>query len=279
MNECKIVQDLMPLYAEDLTSHESREFMEKHLESCEECHAMWQRCLEPMPEPEQINPKAYKKSLRKDAFKMAMKVLLPIVLIPVLVFAIMLACGHDLPVWDSVFIKNTYESKAVEYPAYYAIAVGESEDGLQLITRKQVYQSDETGSGTRGSGGSSSILPWESASVHWSPAGMDVLITAQIKDGGIAYYVWDNELAIDEGGNLYSPEDWYPSPHTNGLAESMIPLCQAHPDFPTGWESVEFTFFRWSDDSERITFVYELDNGTRGFLEYEYKTETITVVD
>ena len=59
----------------------------------------------------------------------------------------------------------------------------------------------------------------------------------------------------------------------------MIPLCQAHPDFPTGWESVEFTFFRWSDDSERITFVYELDNGTRGFLEYEYKTETITVVD
>lgn len=279
MNECRIVQDLMPLYVEDLLSEESAKTVRSHAEGCEECRKMLERCRETMPGAGEIDPKAYQKSLRKDSFKFVMKVLLPIVLIPVLLLAILVACTQDLPIWDVVSLKNTYESKAVEYPAYYAVAVGESEDGLKIITRKRVYQSDEQGSGTQGSGSSSSVLPWESVSVHWSPDGMDALITAQIIDGGTVYFVWDNEIAIDEGGNMYSPEDWYPSPHTNGLSERLLPLCKAHPDFPTGWENIEFTFFRWSEDGESITFVYELDNGIRGFLEYEYKTDTITAVD
>lgn len=36
-NECKIVRDLLPNYVEDLTSKETKEFIENHIEACKEC--------------------------------------------------------------------------------------------------------------------------------------------------------------------------------------------------------------------------------------------------
>ena len=37
MKECKIVRDLIPNYIDGLTSKESNEFIEKHLETCDKC--------------------------------------------------------------------------------------------------------------------------------------------------------------------------------------------------------------------------------------------------
>lgn len=36
-NECKIVKDLLPNYIEDLTSKETSEFLENHIETCKDC--------------------------------------------------------------------------------------------------------------------------------------------------------------------------------------------------------------------------------------------------
>ena len=38
-NECNVVRDLLPLYADDVCSAASREFIEKHLPECPECTA------------------------------------------------------------------------------------------------------------------------------------------------------------------------------------------------------------------------------------------------
>ncbi len=35
--ECEIIFDLLPIYAEEKTSPESNEFVERHIEHCEEC--------------------------------------------------------------------------------------------------------------------------------------------------------------------------------------------------------------------------------------------------
>ena len=37
--ECSIVRDLLPLYAERLTSPETAAFVEKHLRTCADCRA------------------------------------------------------------------------------------------------------------------------------------------------------------------------------------------------------------------------------------------------
>lgn len=36
-NECKIVKDLLPNYVENLTSKETKEFVEEHIETCKDC--------------------------------------------------------------------------------------------------------------------------------------------------------------------------------------------------------------------------------------------------
>ena len=38
-NECNVIRDLLPLYADDVCSAASREFIEKHLPDCPECAA------------------------------------------------------------------------------------------------------------------------------------------------------------------------------------------------------------------------------------------------
>ena len=36
-NECKIISDLLPLYAEDMVCEETAEFIKNHLSECENC--------------------------------------------------------------------------------------------------------------------------------------------------------------------------------------------------------------------------------------------------
>ena len=43
--ECKIVQDLLPNYMENLTSIQTNEYIEEHIANCEEC----KKNLENMP--------------------------------------------------------------------------------------------------------------------------------------------------------------------------------------------------------------------------------------
>ena len=40
-NECNIVRDLLPLYIENMTSEETREFVEAHLSKCPECNELY----------------------------------------------------------------------------------------------------------------------------------------------------------------------------------------------------------------------------------------------
>ena len=38
MKDCKIVQDLLPNYVENLTTKETNQFIENHLENCKDCN-------------------------------------------------------------------------------------------------------------------------------------------------------------------------------------------------------------------------------------------------
>lgn len=42
MKECKIVQDILPNYIEQLTSEETNQYVEEHLNSCEECKNIYE---------------------------------------------------------------------------------------------------------------------------------------------------------------------------------------------------------------------------------------------
>ncbi len=70
--KCHIVQDLLPLYAEHLTSAQTEEAIRTHLEHCEACAAQYRQAeqisVEKMPIPETIAPlKKIQRRSRKTA--------------------------------------------------------------------------------------------------------------------------------------------------------------------------------------------------------------------
>lgn len=74
MNECKIVQDLLPLYAEDLISAETREFVDTHCAGCCECAGQRDRmCAELNQEETSVD---YKKNMRRGVIGIVAKTLL-----------------------------------------------------------------------------------------------------------------------------------------------------------------------------------------------------------
>ncbi len=73
-NECSIVKDLLPLYAEDLTSEDTAAFVKAHLEGCAACRAEYETIKEPpgAPAGETAAPlKAVKKKLLKKRLLIA----------------------------------------------------------------------------------------------------------------------------------------------------------------------------------------------------------------
>ena len=52
-NECNIIRDILPLYAEKMVSNDTAEFVRKHLEICPACRAELEKMKEPVqPEPD-----------------------------------------------------------------------------------------------------------------------------------------------------------------------------------------------------------------------------------
>ena len=49
--ECRLIQDLLPLYGEKLVSPETAQAIEEHLSSCATCAEAWHLFQEPAPDP------------------------------------------------------------------------------------------------------------------------------------------------------------------------------------------------------------------------------------
>ena len=105
MNECKIVQDLLPLYAENLVSPETKTFVDSHCECCGECRGQRDRMCASLNEEETTVD--YKKNMRKGVIGIVVKTLL----------ACFLAVGAYLYVlWEwGIIDKQVYEDPNGNY--------------------------------------------------------------------------------------------------------------------------------------------------------------------
>lgn len=62
--DCTIVQDLLPLYEEELLQQETKQFVEEHLQSCQDCRLVAEQSQIPLPS--QVKPGvSSKKMIRK----------------------------------------------------------------------------------------------------------------------------------------------------------------------------------------------------------------------
>lgn len=80
---CAIVQDLLPVYEEELCSPESREAVREHLAQCPQCGRSVRPIHIPAPEPEK-QEKAVVRSFRKVRRRWIASILLVLILLPIL---------------------------------------------------------------------------------------------------------------------------------------------------------------------------------------------------
>ncbi len=84
-NECCLIRDLLPLYAEDMVSEYTRSMVEEHLQNCEECQKELEYLKKPLREDTDVNilpMRVLRKRLREKKFQtiaMTVAVILAIV--------------------------------------------------------------------------------------------------------------------------------------------------------------------------------------------------------
>lgn len=281
MNECKIVEDLLPLYAEELVSAESAEFIRTHTESCARCATLLGRTAQPVQKlPE--DPEALKKALRRDRRKLAAKG----VLIIVLIYAFF-AFFFFYMAWEDGDFGPEGEFVADRENTHYQVNVYDWDtagffrtgEGSIIRESSSIREEDEEGVGYSGRSGSFSA-PWENVRVEWAPNGEDYLFVVELIGGGTGHFLRLNDHWHEEGKGCSGRRDMIPRDYTGGgLSEILTPLCREQPEIAGDWTQISFTFHRWSEDSENLSFVYETDTGKRGFVDYHYPTETITAVE
>ena len=66
-NECAIVKDLLPLYQEDMTTPESKKYIDSHLEGCDDCRRDWEQMQKKDAVP--VDAAAPLKSLKRKLFR------------------------------------------------------------------------------------------------------------------------------------------------------------------------------------------------------------------
>ena len=90
---CEVIQDLLPLYIDNVCSDESRRVVAEHLESCDVCKKLYEDMRNPvkqdLSEPELDSRQAFKKMNRKWRIKK-----ISIVCVSVLLTAIVCIAGY-----------------------------------------------------------------------------------------------------------------------------------------------------------------------------------------
>ena len=108
-NECNIIRDLMPLVLDRVASDESREMVDAHIASCEECREQFEAMKADIPEDtrfefeeEQKNiVEALRAARAKQKKRRILSVVLPVVISLVVLFGGLMLYGY-LYVWESV---------------------------------------------------------------------------------------------------------------------------------------------------------------------------------
>lgn len=123
---CKVIQDLLPLYIDNVCSEESRRIVSEHLESCNACKKRYEDMRNPvkqdLPEPELDSKQAFKAINRKWRIKK-----ISIVCASILLTAIIMITGY-------IVVQNVSSVYDYFFPATSVTLRNISDDEWQQLT-------------------------------------------------------------------------------------------------------------------------------------------------
>lgn len=249
MNECKLVEDLLPLYAEDLVSRESADFIRDHCTRCPQCNKLLERTAAFVPTQTEEAP-TYQKALKRDRTR---SVLFGFAI------AVLILCFAA-----TVFVVGYMPQKLDAEPI-----ILESPDGVHSV-RLEPYTSwlginqgyymvrrDSTYNGSSGT-----TEGWiEILDAQWSPDGTDLFFTVRMQNGETRMEIWfDNKVEKNSHSGVFpyiTKSGW----DYDDLSKECAKLLKRHRLLPDGWSSITWELVAWGDDSESAYLRWRTDNG------------------
>ncbi len=131
--ECKIVQDLLPNYIENLTNVETNNYIENHIKECPECEEMFKNMKKELELNLKNNDKKEVKYIKK--FNKKIKLLRNILLVIIILFIIIV--GRRAIILTNLYNKGEIEKNKGNY---YAKIETYSEE---VITITEIFYKDE----------------------------------------------------------------------------------------------------------------------------------------
>lgn len=248
MNECKIVEDLLPLYAEDLISAESADFIREHASRCPRCNKLLERTEQPLPETTDIPN--YKKALKRERIQSILTGVL---------WSMLLVLGLAATIWVVGFIPQKLDVEPT---------VLESPDGIHSITAEPHTSLFGTNEGLyitwRSDGGlhGGTHQGWiEILDARWSPDGTDLFLTVRMKNGETRMEIWYHNYGENGSDGGYFPYFTKNGWDYDDLSAECTKLLTAQGKLPSGWTSITYEFVKWGDDSESVYLRWKTDNG------------------
>lgn len=128
--DCEVIRDLLPLYAEHLTSPASTQLVEEHLKSCESCRAELAQMQEPVPvriEPEPAAPLLeIKKGIdRRQKNTVFAAVVLILLLAAAVLFGYYAYLANDRVTLEEVQVAAYFQQETPGVPGWVLQARGE----------------------------------------------------------------------------------------------------------------------------------------------------------
>ena len=88
---CSIIRDLLPLYAEDLASQDTKDLVEEHICSCEDCQSILNSMIKAAPIPVEASPESLNKVKKTIRRRRAVSVMAAVMTMS------LAACGEKAP--------------------------------------------------------------------------------------------------------------------------------------------------------------------------------------
>lgn len=149
MKDCEIVKDLLPLVAEDMASESSKDFVNRHLETCADC----KKAYDALKTPVQTDTAAPLKAVRKNVKKRG---LLIAGLIACLVTALLV--GVFARLMKPIVIHSSYEAfesvhidsdRVCLYPTQNTKLITETDGGMVFVSAYTTLWDQWTGKSTK----------------------------------------------------------------------------------------------------------------------------------
>jgi len=240
---CNIIRDLLPLYAEDLASDDTRAMVEEHLCDCTECTDILESMKQKTPVPVETTPESLNKVKRIIRRKRILSVMAALLTLITIAFAVLTYLFTPFQLTKEQALDDFYvrEDGAVvlDYSSY---VTGRSLSGMnenwfihQYSTRYDVWKGDNRKS-IEELYGSDGIITEEERRRYEN---IDVVYgTWESADGKVksdAPIPWLEDAVMVSGGNDWNW--WYFDP--TGLGDDTL-LYDAGKEFPAKEDRIHF---------------------------------------